>query len=132
MYRNRMKKLFTMIAAGLLALLSFNSCGIHYNDEFEAASIDAYLTGYYAGGFHSETTQGRYDIEGHYLTDRDIEEIFRDLARMLPETFYEADLEIVYYDWMDNPVDERMFTFWWVMEDFNTGRGFYDWKEIYE
>ena len=34
MYRNRMKKLFTLIAAGLLALLSFNSCGIHYNDEF--------------------------------------------------------------------------------------------------
>ena len=51
---------------------------------------------------------------------------------MLPETVYEADLEIVYYDWMDNPVDERLFTFWWVMEDFNTGRGFYDWKEIYE
>ena len=129
-----MKRILSIITAGLIALLSFSSCGgIQYNNkEFIAASIDAYLTGYYAGGFQSETTQGRYDLRGSYLTDRDIEDIFKDLSRYLPETFYEADLEIIYYDWMDNPVDGRLFSFWWVMQDYETGRGFYDWEEVYD
>ena len=89
-----MKRILSIITAGLIALLSFSSCGgIQYNNkEFNAASIDAYLTGYYAGGFQSETTQGRYDLRGSYLTDRDIEDIFKDLSRYLPETFYEAIL----------------------------------------
>lgn len=128
-----MKHIFTIITAGLITLLSLSSCGIHYNNnEFNAVSIDAYLTGYYAGGFLSETTQGRYDIDGWYISDKYIERIFNELSLYLPETFYEADLEIIYYDWMDNPVDGRLYNFWWVMDDYTTGRGHYEWREVFD
>ncbi|MBQ2965887.1 MAG: hypothetical protein IJE11_02585 [Bacteroidales bacterium] len=124
-----MKRLLIILTAGLTALLSFNSCEISRN-EFDASSIDAYLTVYYAGGISPVTVQGRYDLDYPRLSDREVESIFYDLSGLVQPGFLEATLEVEYFDWMDNYIGIDVFEFWWETYDMYTGDGAYLWEEV--
>lgn len=124
-----MKRLLTIMTAGIIALLSLNSCEISRND-FDAASINAFLTAYYAGGLQPITVQGRYEIDTPYLSDREIESIFYDLSYHVTPGFLEATLEIEYFDWMDKYLGIERFDFWWETYDIHSGDGAYVWEEV--
>lgn len=117
------------MTAGIIALLSFNSCEITRN-EFDVSSIDAYLTVYYAGGLHPTTVQGRYDLDNPYLSDREIESIFYDLSYHVTPGFLEARLEIEYFDWMDKYIGLEVYDFWWETYDIHSGDGAYVWERV--
>lgn len=117
------------MAAGLTALLTFSSCEISHN-EFDGLSIDAYLTVYYGGGLAPETVQGRYDLDSPYLSDHDVTTIFYELSELVDPAFWEATLEIEYFDWMDNYLETDVFEFWWEIYDHHTGEGAYLWEKV--
>ena len=122
-----MKHLLSIITAGFIALLSFNSC--EYHSEFDSRSCDAYLTCTYAGGIPSVTAEDSFILEGP-LTDQDIEDIFYMLSDVVRPGFIEARLTLDFYDWMDAYDYTRIYDFWWVTEDPYTGEGYYAWEEF--
>lgn len=124
-----MKRLLTILTAGLTILLSSNSCEISRN-EFDASVIDAYLTVYYAGGLLPATVQGSYDIDYPRLSEREVEAIFYDLSDLVQPGFLEATLEVEYFDWMDNYIGIEVYEFWWEIFDMYTGDGAYLWEEV--
>ena len=73
-----MKKLFAILTAGILALLSFNSCEM-LDSEFDNTSCEAFLTCFYAGGLPTVSAQQAYELDGK-LRDKDIEAIFYELS----------------------------------------------------
>ncbi len=115
------------MTAGILALLSFNSCEV-INDEFDENSCDAYLTCFYAGGLPSASAQKTYELSGR-LSDKDIEEIFYELCSMVQPGFTDAVLELNFYDWMDNYDYTVVYDFWWETENHLNGDGYYAWDE---
>lgn len=123
-----MKRLLGILAAGMLALLSFNSCEME-GSEFDVKTCEAYLTCFYAGGIPPATQQKSYEIEGR-LHDRDIEDIFYDLSSGVAPGFISATLEIDFYDWMDNYDYTRAYDFWWETTDLMSGDGYYAWEEL--
>lgn len=123
-----MKRLLAIISAGLLALLTFNSCEI--SNEFDSRECEAYLTCQYAGGFPSVTTYKAFSLYGE-LTENDVVEIFYQLSEMVQPGFISATLEIDFYDWMDNYDYTRVFDFWWEVTNPATGDGFYAWDEFF-
>jgi len=125
-----MKNILTILTAGLIALLSLNSCEVMHS-EFDQTSCDAYLTCFYAGGMPSASSQQTYEIE-RYLSDRDIEDIFYELSSMVQPGFISAVLEIDYYDWMDNYDYTEVYDFWWETTDMLSGDGYYAWEERME
>lgn len=125
-----MKNILTILTAGLIALLSLNSCEVMHG-EFDQTSCDAYLTCFYAGGMPSASSQQTYEIE-RYLSDRDIEDIFYELSSMVQPGFISAVLEIDYYDWMDNYDYTEVYDFWWETTDMLSGDGYYAWEERME
>ncbi len=118
------------MTAGILSLLSLNSCDVMYG-EFDASSCDAYLTCVYAGGLPSASARQTYDLDGP-LRDRDIEDIFYELCSMVQPGFTNAVLEIDFYDWMDNYTYTSVYDFWWESTDFISGDGYYAWDERLE
>ncbi len=124
----RLNRKVTLMAAGLVAVMSFSSCEINIGTSQEV-SVDAFLTAYYVGGLPTATTQGRYELRSQYLSDREIEDIFYELSAILQPGFTEATLEIEFYDWMDNYKFTRIFDFWWEYYDYVTGDGYYAWQE---
>lgn len=123
-----MKRIITLLAAGLIAMTAFSSCEINIGTSQEV-SIDAYLTVYYAGGLPEASVQGRYDLPSSHLSERDIEDIFYDLSSVLQPGFTDAVLDIDFYDWMDSYKYTRTFDFWWEYYDYVTGDGYYAWQE---
>ena len=116
-----------ILTAGIMALLSFNSCEM-IDSEFDDKSCDAFLTCFYAGGLPSASAQQTYEIEGR-LRDRDIEAIFDELSSGVPAGFMAAVLEIDFYDWIGNYNYTRAYDFWWEAEDLMSGEGYYAWDE---
>ena len=116
-----------ILTAGIMALLSFNSCEM-IDSEFDDKSCDAFLTCFYAGGLPSASAQQTYEIEGR-LRDRDIEAIFDELSSGVPVGFMSAVLEIDFYDWIGNYTYTRAYDFWWEAEDLMSGEGYYAWDE---
>jgi len=121
-----MKNILTIMTAGIIALLSLNSCD--YHDEFDQVSIEAYLTCFYAGGIPSCSTQESYELD-RPLMDRDIEDIFYELSNDVQPGFISATLEIDYFDWMDNYDYTEVYDFWWEASDIMSGEGYYAWDE---
>lgn len=121
-----MKNILTIMTAGIIALLSFNSCD--YHSEFDQVSCEAYLTCFYAGGMPSCSAQGSYELDGP-LMDRDIEAIFYELSDNVQPGFISAVLEIDYFDWMDNYDYTEAYDFWWETSDIMSGEGYYAWDE---
>ncbi len=118
------------MTAGILILLSFNSCEMIHN-EFDASSCDANLTCLYAGGLPSASVHQTYELDGP-LRDDDIEDIFFDLCSMVQAGFTDAVLEINFYDWMDNYTHTSVYDFWWETTDFISGDGYYAWDDRLE
>ena len=116
-----------ILTAGIMALLSFNSCEM-IDSEFDDKNCDAFLTCFYAGGLPSASAQQTYEIEGR-LRDRDIEAIFDELSSGVPAGFMSAVLEIDFYDWIGNYNYTRAYDFWWEAEDLMSGEGYYAWDE---
>ncbi len=125
-----MRKFLTLVTAGVIALLSLNSCEMMTSD-FDATSCDASLTCFYAGGLPSDSAIETYGLDGP-LRDRDIEEIFYELSEDVDPGFIEAVLEINFYDWMDNYTHTAVYYFWWVTTDVISGDGYYAWDERLE
>jgi len=126
MLKRTMKNILTIMTAGIIALLSLNSCD--YHDEFDQVSIEAYLTCFYAGGIPSCSTQESYELD-RPLMDRDIEDIFYELSNDVQPGFISATLEIDYFDWMDNYDYTEVYDFWWEASDIMSGEGYYAWDE---
>ena len=123
-----MKRIMTIISAGIIALLSFTSCEIEWTDSGVG---DAYLTCYYAGGLPSAHVEQTYDLPDiNYLSDRDIEDIFLELSEMVRPGFSSATLEIDIYDNFDRYKRTRVFDFWWETTNIVTGDGYYAWDEV--
>ncbi len=118
------------MAAGIVALLSLNSCDVIYG-EFDANRCDVYLKCHYAGGLPSSSAQQSYDIDGP-LKDKDIEDIFQELSSMVQPGFTDAVMEINFYDWMDNYTHTSLYDFWWKVTDDISGDGYYAWEERLE
>ena len=125
-----MKKLLTILTAGILALLSFNSCEM-LDSEFDNTRCEAFLTCFYAGGLPTVSAQQTYELDGR-LHDRDIEAIFYELSEGVQPGFMSAVMEIDFYDWMGNYDYTRAYDFWWEAEDLMTGDGYYAWEERHE
>lgn len=123
-----MKRILAILTAGIMALLSFNSCEMAVS-EFDIKSCEAYLTCYYAGGKPPAIQQRSYEIEGR-LRDKDIEDIFYDLSSNVAPGFMSARLEVDFFDWMDNYDYTRAYEFWWETTDLISGDGYYAWEEI--
>lgn len=124
-----MKRLISIITAGILASLTFSSCELSHN-EFDEVIADVYLTVYYSGGYPAETVQGSYDLSYPYLRTSDVTDIFYDLSRFVTPGFWEARMEVEYYDWMDNYLDTEIYDFWWETYDHFTGDGAYVWEQV--
>ena len=124
-----MKKLLSIITAGIISLLCITSC--EYHSDFDSRSCDAFLTCDYAGGLPSVTAEDSFILEGP-MTDRDVEDIFYMLSEAVRPGFTEARLTIDFYDWMDSYDYTRVYDFWWVTEDSYTGDGYYAWDEIFD
>ncbi len=122
-----MSKILSIVAAGILALLSFNSCEA-LSSDFDASSCDAYLTCFYAGGLPSASSQKTFELDGK-LKDDDIEEIFYELCSSVQPGFTDAVLELNFYDWMGNYSHTRVYDFWWEITDMYDGDGYYAWDE---
>lgn len=125
-----MKRLLTILTAGIIALLSFSSCEM-MDSEFDSTTCEAYLTCYYAGGIPPALQQKSYELEGR-LHDKDVEDIFYDLSSAVAPGFVSASLEIDFYDWMDNYEYTRAYDFWWESTDLMSGDGYYAWEERLE
>lgn len=125
-----MKRLLSILTAGIMALLSFNSCEM-IDSEFNNTSCEAYLTCFYAGGLPTASTQQAYELEGR-LRDRDIEAIFSELSSNVQPGFMSAVLEIDFFDWIGNYDYTRAYDFWWEPEDLMSGKGYYAWDERHE
>ncbi len=123
-----MRKFLTIVTAGIIALLSLNSCDVVYG-EFDATSCDVRLTCYYAGGLPAASAMQTYELDGP-LRDRDIEDIFNELSSMVQPGFTNAVMDIDFYDWMDNYTFSSSYEFWWEVTDEFSGDGFYAWDEI--
>lgn len=117
-----------MISAGLIALLSLNSCNLR--NEFDSTTCVAYLTCNYAGGLPSVNTYNSFTITGP-LHDSDVKDIFNSLSEMILPGFVTATLEIDFYDWMNNYDYTRRFEFWWEPTDPISGQGYYAWDEFF-
>lgn len=125
-----MKNFLTILTAGIISLLSLNSCdSIH--SEFDQVSCEAYLTCFYAGGIPSFSAQKSYEIDGP-LRDNDIEAIFYELSEDVQPGFISAVLEIDFFDWMDNYDHTKVYDFWWESSDIMSGDGYYAWDERME
>lgn len=94
--------------------------------------MDVSLTAFYAGGIPSQTVYGEYDIDRPRLYDDEVESIFQELCTLLPPGFTDAQMDVYFYDWMDNLRKTRYYDFFWITEDYGTGRGYYGWEEIFE
>ena len=125
-----MKKLFAILTAGIMALLSFNSCEM-LDSEFDNTSCEVFLTCFYAGGLPTASVQQVYDLEGR-LRDKDIEAIFHELSSEVQQGFMSAVMEIDFYDWMGSYDYTRAYDFWWESVDLMTGDGYYAWAERHE
>ncbi len=125
-----MRKFLTIVTAGILALLSLNSCDVLHG-EFDATSCDANLTCHYAGGLPSSSASQTYGLDGP-LRDSDIEDIFDELTEVVIPGFTDAVLEIHFYDWMNNYTHTAVYDFWWETTDAISGDGFYAWDERLE
>lgn len=125
-----MRNILTIMTAGIITLLSLNSCDTRYS-EFDNSSCIAYLTCFYAGGLPSSSAQQSYEIDGP-LRDHDIESIFYELSSAVQPGFISASLEIDFYDWMDNYDYTRAYDFWWEPSGAYPGDGFYAWDERLE
>lgn len=123
-----MKRIMTIISAGIIALLSFTSCDIEWADD--SGTCDAYLTCYYAGGVLPVTVDRMYELDNTYLSDREIEKIFYDLMDGVMPGFTQATLEIDIYDSFDDYKRTRVFDFWWETTNILTGDGYYAWEEV--
>lgn len=124
-----MKRIMTIISAGIIALLSFTSCDIEWQDDSGVG--EAYLTCYYAGGLPASSARQTYELPDYrHLSDRDIEDIFYELSEMVRPGFSSAILEIDIYDNFDNYKKTRVFDFWWEVTDIITGDGYYAWDEV--
>ena len=124
-----MKRFITIISAGIIALLSLNSCDIdiHWNDN--SGSVDATLTCYYAGNLPAVTADQTYKLDDTYLSDYEIEDIFLELSEVVRPGFIDAVLEIHIYDSYDHYKKTRIFDFWWEIDP-NTGEGYYAYEEV--
>lgn len=116
-----------IMTAGIMVLLSLNSCG-GVNSEFDERSCEAFITCFYAGGLPSESAQQAYEVDRH-ISDKEIEGIFYDLIENLSPGFYAAVLEIDFYNWMDEYRYTDIYDFWWEPTNDLTGDGFYAWDE---
>lgn len=125
-----MNRLLTILTAGIIALLSLNSCDVIHS-EFDNTSCTAYLTCFYAGGMPSSGAQKSYDLDGP-LRDSDIEGIFYELSSMVQPGFISASLEIDFFDWMDNYDYTKAYDFWWESSGILSGDGYYAWDERLE
>jgi len=125
-----MKNILTIMTAGIIALLSLNSCDVMYS-EFDNTTCEAYLTCFYAGGMPSASAQQSYELDSP-LRDRDIEAIFNELSSMVQPGFMSATLEIDFFDWMDNYDYTKAYDFWWESTDILNGEGYYAWDERME
>ena len=125
-----MKNILKIMTAGVIALLSLNSCDVMYS-EFDTSSCEAYLTCFYAGGMPSACAQKAYELDSP-LRDRDIEAIFYELSAMVQPGFVSATLEIDFFDWMDNYDYTKAYDFWWESTDIMSGEGYYAWDERME
>jgi len=124
-----MKRILSIITAGLIALLSFNSC--EFQSEFAKTTYDAFLTCNYAGGLPPVTVFRSYETDME-LQERDIEEMFYAMTEMIKPGFVSATLTLDKYDWMGNYELTRVFEFWWETTNPVTGDGYYAWDEFFE
>lgn len=124
-----MRRLISILTTGIVILLTFSSCEISYN-EFDEVSIDVYLTAYYSGGYPAETVQGTYDLSYPYLTTQDVTGIFYELSEFVTPGFWEARMEVEYYDWIDHHLDTEVYEFWWEVYNHHTGDGAYVWEQV--
>ena len=124
-----MKRFITIISAGIIALLSLNSCHIEWADD--SGSAEAHLTCYYAGGLPTATASQEYDLHDTHLSDYEIEDIFLHLSDVVKPGFIDAVLEIHIYDSYDHFKKTRIFDFWWEIDPL-TGEGYYAWDEVKE
>ena len=124
-----MKRFITIISAGIIALLSLNSCHIEWADD--SGSAEAHLTCYYAGGLPTATAFQDYDLDDTHLSDYEIEDIFLHLSEVVKPGFIDAVLEIDIYDSYDHFKKTRIFDFWWEIDP-QTGKGYYAWDEVKE
>lgn len=124
-----MKRFITIISAGIIALLSLNSCHIEWADD--SGSAEAHLTCYYAGGLPTATAFQEYDLHDTHLSDYEIEDIFLHLSDVVKPGFIDAVLEIHIYDSYDHFKKTRIFDFWWEIDP-RTGEGYYAWDEVKE
>ncbi len=125
-----MKNILNILTAGIIALLSLNSCEV-IDSEFDNTSCEAFLTCYYAGGLPTDTSSQIYELDGR-LRDRDIEAIFDELSSFVQPGFISAVLEIDFYDWMKNYNYTSVYDFWWESTDIMSGKGHYAWEERYD
>lgn len=121
------RNILTIMTAGIITLLSLNSCN-GVRSDFDQRSCDAYLTCYYAGGLPAETAKMSYEVN-RYLSDNEIEDIFYDLIEGLTPGFYAAVLEIDFFDWMDEYQFTDIYDFWWESTNDLTGNGYYAWDK---
>ena len=124
-----MKRFITIISAGIIALLSLNSCHIEWADDSYTA--DAVLTCEYAGGLPTVVSEHTYELEDTYLYDKEIEDIFYHLSEVVSPGFIRAFLDIKIYDAFNNLRKARLYEFWWEIDPY-TGEGYYAWDEIKE
>lgn len=125
-----MKRLMTIISAGIISLLSFTSCEIEWINT--SGTAEAFLTCYYAGGIPSVTASQTYALNDTYFSDREIEDMFLELSDVVKPGFSEATLEINIYDSRDHYRETRIFDFWWETTNMFTGDGYYAWEEYIE
>lgn len=124
-----MKRLITIISAGIIALLSFNSCSFEWIDD--SGSAEALLTCRYAGNLPTVTAFQTYDLHDTNISDREIEDIFMQLCEVVAPGFIDAVLEIHIYDSNEHFKKTRVFDFWWEANPM-TGEGYYAWDEVKE
>ncbi|MDE6872787.1 MAG: hypothetical protein K2O58_04210 [Bacteroidales bacterium] len=122
-----MKHVISFIVSALAVIMSTSSCEININTG-NGVSTDAFLTVYYPGGLPNASSNGRYDFNSSYLSDRDIEEIFYDLNSVLRPGFTDAVLQIDFYDRYDKFKYSRIYDFWWEYGNSPSG-GWYAWEE---
>lgn len=124
-----MKRIITIISAGIIALLSFTSCDFEWIND--SGSAEAYLECHYAGNLPSVTASQTFYLDNTSISDREIEDIFLQLSEVVKPGFIDAVLEIHIYDYNEHFKKTRVFDFWWETDTI-TGEGYYAWDEIKE
>lgn len=122
-----MKRILSIIATGVIALLSLSSC----QWDLETGKCEAYLTCYYAGGLPSATSYQTYQLNDMYMSDMEIEDIFLELSEVVKPGFTNATLEIDLYDWAGDYERTEVYEFWWEVTDPISGNGYYAWDEVH-